>query len=229
MSKFVFARAMTIVVAAGICAGAAGQSANFDMDTEGFQGPSFASGGITFFDSNNVSGFYPDGQPFTPETLGTDLIVEDSTVAVGDFAEYLSAPNTLTFGNAYIPGSNLSLGALATVSMTAGVVRTNATFDILYYENGPWGGIEVRLEALRNGAVVASNSFIVPGSDGRDNPAAQHMAIGGVEFDTLRLSSHLNGDYTTLRAVIDNVVMVPAPGTAGLLAMAGLVAARRKR
>lgn len=229
MSKHVIARATVLVLAAGFSVGASAQSANFDLETEGFHGPSFTSGGITFFDSNNVSGFYPDGQPFTPETLGTDLIVEDSTVAMGDFAEYLSAPNTLTFGNAYIPGSNLSLGALATVSITAGVVRTNATFDILYYENGPWGGIEVRLEALRNGAVVASNSFIVPGSDGRDNPAAQHMAIGGVEFDTLRLSSHLNGDYTTLRAVIDNVVMVPAPGVMGFAAAVGLVQMRRRR
>lgn len=228
MSKNLISRVVVWSVAAGVSAGAPAQSANFDSEAEGFHGPSFTSGGITFFDSNNVSGFYPDGQPFTPDTLGTDLIVENSTVAVGDFAEFLSGPNTLTFGNAYIPGDNLSLGALATVSMTTGTVRTGATFDIVYYENGPWGGIEVVLEALNNGQVVASNSFIVPGSDGRDNPAGRHMAIGGVEFDTIRLSSHLNGEYTTLRAVIDNVVMVPAPGTAALLGF-GFLAGRRRR
>lgn len=209
-------------------AGAFAQSANFDLEAEGFHGPSFASGGITFFNSNNVAGHYPDGQPFTADSLGNELIVEDSTFAVVDFPEFLSGPNALTFGNSYIPGPNLSLGALATVSMSVGHLVTGATFDILYYENGPWGGIEVRLEALNNGQVVASNSFVVPGSDGRDNPAGRHMAIGGVDFDTVRLSSHLNGDYTTLRAIVDNVQLVPAPGSIGVLALVGWAARRRR-
>src|SRR5690348_15122859 len=82
------------------------QSANFDAETEGFKGPVFVSTGLRFFDANNVSGFYPgpEHEPFTPTDLGTDLIIEDATVVETDFPDYISVPNTLTFGIAYIPG-----------------------------------------------------------------------------------------------------------------------------
>ena len=210
--------------------GAHAQFANFDSDTEDFKGEVFTSGGITFFDANNVSGFYPDGEAFDPEDNGTDLIVENATFAANDFPEFLSQKNALTFGRAFIPGDNVSLGALATVSMTTGAVVSGVTFDMVYYENGPWGGIEVILEALSGGDVVASNSFIVAGTDpdARDNPAGVHMAIGGVDFDTVRLSARLNGEYTTIRALVDNVSFVPAPGAVALLGLAGLATRRRR-
>src|SRR5262249_34551835 len=91
------------------CSAALAQLANFDGETEGFHGQVFTSGGLLFNNCNNVNGFYPDGQPFTPEDIGRTLIIEDSTVAVPDFPAFISAPNTLTFGNAFIAGPNLSL------------------------------------------------------------------------------------------------------------------------
>ncbi len=206
------------------------QFANFDAETEGFKGESFLSSGITFFDANNVSGFYPDGQPFNPEDNGTDLIVENALFAANDFPDFLSAKNALTFGRAFIPGDNVSLGALATASMTTGAAVSGVDFDMVYYENGPWGGIEVILEALSGGSVVGSTSFIVAGSDpdGRDNPAGIHMSLSGFEFDTARISARLNGEYTTIRALIDNVSFVPAPGALAMLGLAGIGLRRRR-
>jgi hypothetical protein len=190
------------------------QSANFDAETEGFKGPDFTSTGVRFFNCNNVNGFYPgpEHEPFTPQDLGTDLIVENATVVEADFPDAISVPNTLTFGLAYIPGENVSLGPLAAVSVqpAAGGSIAQAAFDIVYYENGPWGGIVVTVDALQNGQVVGTTSFTVSDLGGRDNPVAQHLTVSAPGFDTVRITSRLNGDYTTLRALIDNVVLTPA-------------------
>lgn len=207
--------------AAGLCGSAMGQFADFDGETEGFKGEVFTSGGITFFDANNVNGYFPDGQPFTPDELGTDLIIEQSDVVAIDFPDHVSLPNTLTFGKAFIPGENVTIGPLATVSMDPGVVGVAASFDIIYYENGPWGGIEVRFEALMGGSVVASDSFIVSDLGGRDNPAARTMSLGGAEFEELRFFATLNDDYTTVRALLDNVSVTPVPAPASAVALLG--------
>ena len=221
---------MAAVVAAG--AGAAtGQFADFDAETEGFLGETYTTGGVTFFDANNVSGFYPDGQPFDPEELGTDLIIEQSTVVWNDFPNFVSLPNTLTFGKSYIPGDNVTIGPLATASMSAAGSFTSGSLDLIYYENGPWGGITVTLEALLNGQVVGSTSFVVAGDDpnGRDNPAAVHLSVDAPAFDTMRIYSTLNGEYTTVRGLLDNVAFVPAPGALALAGIAGLGVLRRRR
>lgn len=225
------ARAIAFTLALTAAAGTHAQSANFDTETEGFKGPSFTSGGITFFDANSVDGFYPDGVPFVAGENGTEIIVENALFAANDFPEFLSAKNALTFGSAFIPGDNVSLGALSNVSMTTGAVVNGVSLDILFYENGPWGGIEVILDALSGGDVVGSTSFIVAGSDpnGRDNPAGMHMDLGGFDFDSVRLYARLNGQYTTIRALVDNVSFVPAPGALTLLGLAGLVSRRRRR
>lgn len=210
---------------------ASGQFANFDSETEGFLGETYTSGGITFFDANNVSGFYPDGQPFDPDDLGTELIVEQSDVVWNDFPDYVSFPNTLTFGKAFVPGGNVTIGPLATASMTTPGAYTMGSLDLIYYENGPWIGITVTLDALLNGQVVGTSSFIVAGDDpnGRDNPAAMHLSVMAPAFDTMRISSTLNGEYTTIRGLVDNVSFVPAPGALSLAGFAGLAAARRRR
>lgn len=220
---------VSVISAAPAC-GAFAQFADFDSEIEGFKGDTFTSGGITFFDANNVAGFYPDGVPFEAGENGTDLIIENALFAANDFPEFLSAKNALTFGSAFIPGDNLSLGALSNVSMTTGASVTGVTFDMLYYENGPWGGIEVLLEAFSGGSMVGSTSFIVAGSDpnGRDNPAGAHVALDGFAFDSVRLSARLNGEYTTIRALVDNVSFVPAPGALAMLGLAS-VGLRRRR
>ena len=81
----------------------------------------------------------------------------------------------------------------------------------MHYENGPWGGIEVRLEAYRADAVVGSASFTIDGSQpGRDNLALRRLTIDGVEFDALRISSRLGGRYTAPRIMLDDLRLTRA-------------------
>jgi hypothetical protein len=223
-------KTLTIAMIAGTAAAPAfAQFAHFDDETEGFLGTSYNTGGINFFEANNVNGFYPDGQPFTPDDLGTDFIIERAVVVWNDFPDFVSFPNMLTFGTAYVPGDNVSLGALATASMSAFGTFTQGSMDIVYYENGPWGGIEVTLDALSRGSVVGSTSFTVADGGGRDNPAAMHLSVDAPLFDTMRIYATLNGDYTTLRAVVDNVNLVPTPGVLSIAGLGLLAAARRRR
>ena len=72
---------------------------------------------------------------------------------------------------------------------------------------------------------------VVAGTDpnGRDNPAAMHLAVNAPAFDSMRIYATLNGDYTTIRGLVDNVSFVPAPGALGLAGVAGLMAFRRRR
>ena len=222
-------KAILMAVLAGAAAPAFAQFADFDLDDEGFYGDSYSYGGIDFFDCNNVNGFYPDGQPFTPEELGTQFIIERAIVVYNDFPDYVSSPNMLNFGKAFVNGDSVTLGPIATFSMSAGAAYSHGSLDLVYYENGPWGGIEVTLEALARGAVVGSTSFTVSDLGGRDNPTATNMMISGVEFDTMRLYATLGGEYTTLRGLVDNVNFVPAPGvlTVAGLGLAGLTRRRR--
>lgn len=217
-------------IVAAFAGGASAQFADFDAETEGFKGQSWSSGGINFFDANNVSGFYPDGVPFGPTDNGNEIIVENALFVANDFPEFLSAKNALTFGSAFVNGDNASLGALATISMSTGAIANDVSFGMVYYENGPWGGIEVILEATLGGNVVGSSSFIVAGSDpnGRDNAAGINMSFSGADFDTVHVYARLNGEYTTIRALIDNVSIVPAPGSLALLGL-GALATRRRR
>ena len=222
-------KTLVLTAVLGAAAPAFAQFANFDSDAEGFYGDAYMNGGISFYDCNNVNGFYPDGQAFTPDDLGTQLIVERAVVVFNDFPDYVSSPNMLNFGKSFVNGDSVTLGPIATVSMSAGAAYSAGGFDLVYYENGPWGGIEVTLEALSRGSVVGSTSFTVADGGGRDNPAAVHMFYSGAEFDTMRLFATLNGEYTTLRGLVDNVHFVPTPGVASVAGLGLFGLSRRRR
>jgi Dockerin type I domain len=91
------------------------------------------------------------------------------------------------------------------------VLGNQAGLDIAFYENGPWGGIEYRLDALRNGQVVASDSFTISDLGGRDNATYETLAVGGATFDSLHLYAFLDGQYTAPRGMIDDLSIIAAP------------------
>lgn len=205
---------------------------DYDDLTEGFLGQSYDYNGVQYHDVNNVSGVFPDGSTFGPTDLGNEVIIENAALFYNDFPGYGSANNSMTFGTSFVPGDNLTIGALASVWMTPDDLGNAASFDIAYYENGPWGGIVWHLDATRNGSVVASDEITISDADsGRDNPTFATMAVSGAEFDALHLYSTWQGDYTGARGMIDNlsITSVPAPGALALLGVAGLARRRRRR
>ncbi len=199
--------------------------------TEGFMGESFHHQGVLYHNINNVAGFYPDGEPFGPGDNGSQIIVENAGLFYLDFPEYGSGTNSLTFGSAFIGGDNLTIGALASVWMTPDVNGNSVSFDLGYYEKGPWTGVLWVLEAWKDGQVVGSTSLEIAGGDDRDNPTWTTLALDGVEFDSLHLYSWFNGNYTAARGMIDDLHIrsVPAPGALALLAVAGLLGRGRRR
>lgn len=199
-----------------------------DLD-EGFLGQSLHYAGVNYRDVNTVSGVFPDGGTFNASDLGNELIIEDATLLYGDFPDYGSPNNSLTFGSAFVNGPNLSLGALASVWMDLDTPGTSASFDIAYYENGPWGGIEFHLDALSGGQVVASDLISISNLGGRDNVTTDTMNVSGL-FDSLHFYATYNGEYSGPRALIDNlsITSVPEPASLTLLALtaAGLLKRR---
>lgn len=220
----------TLALAVSSSAALAGGFTSFDSLVEGFVGPTLTDGGITFFNLNNNSGINPDGSNFGPGEYGTDFVIENATFAVNDFPGFLSGPNALSFGQSFMPGDNLSINILSTFSMTTGQVENAADMDLVYYENGPWGGIQLHLRALLNGSVVGEDVIVISDLGGRDNPTGAHMSVSGFDFDTLVFTAEFaNGTATAFAGIFDNVRIVPAPGGAMLLGLGGLVLSRRRR
>lgn len=207
---------------------------DFEDLTEGFLGDTFTHQGVKFRDVNTVAGFYADGSPFAAGENGTESIIENATLFYDDFASYGSPVNSMTFGNTFVVGDNLSIGVISSVHMDFETIVSSASLDLAYYENGPWGDIEYRLDALLNGQVVASDSFVIPGSDGRDNATWQNMSVTAPAFDSIHLYAKKNGAYTAPRGMIDNLNYQPVPEPATMLALGLGVATlafrkRRKR
>jgi hypothetical protein len=159
---------VAIAAAAGlVSAASAGPSVSTYEDlAEGFYGPTLTYNGVTYSQVNGVGGSFPSGETFNPGDLGTEVIVENAAVLYNDFPTFGSPTNGLTFGTSFVPGENLSLGALATVTMDLDQTASSASVDLAYYENGPWGGIEYHLDALLGGSVVASDFFTIADGGG---------------------------------------------------------------
>lgn len=208
----------------------AGGYTGFENLSEGFAGASFSDGGIAFFGMNNDSGLNPDGSTYGPGEYGTDFIIENATLAINDFPGTLSGTNVLSWGTSFIGGDNLSINILSTFSMTTGQLETAASLDLLYFENGPWGGITIEMLAMRDGMLVNSDSILISDLGGRDNLIGDQLSVSGIAFDTLTINARFDdGTSTVFAGLIDNVSITPAPGTAGLLLMAGAGVMRRRR
>ncbi|CAN5602059.1 hypothetical protein BH09PLA1_BH09PLA1_37900 [soil metagenome] len=218
-----FSVLLVVSLAASSFAGAAVFD-DYEALSEGFLGSTFTHNGVTYRDVNNVSGFYADGAPFGPNDNGDQVIIENATLFYPGFPTYGSPLNSMTFGNTFINGNNLSIGALASVWMDVAGHGSAASFDIAFYENGPWGDIVYHLDAVLNNSVVASDTFTLLGAPGRDNAAIHRMSLAGAEFDSLHLYATKNGEYTVPRGMIDNLSIAPVPEPASL-AMVGIVGA----
>ena len=98
------------------------------------------------------------------------------------------------------------------------VPGNSAGFDLAFYENGPWGNIEWRLEAWHNNQVVATDNEVISNLGGRDNATFKHLSVAAPQFESLHLYGWLNGNYTVPRGMIDNlsITSVPEPASAGL-------------
>lgn len=206
----------------------------YDALSEGFYGNTFWHNGVTYTQVNNVHGVFPDGGTFEPgggvEGLGDTIMVENAAVFFTDFPGWGSPNNVLTFGSSYIPGPNLSLGALSTVTMLLDSISNFASLEMGFYENGPWGGISFHLDAFMGDLLVASDSFVISDLGGRDNAAIGMLSVGGAEFDSLRLYAMFGDEFSGPRLIMDNLTInaVPAPGALALLGLGGLAARRRR-
>ncbi len=180
-----------------------------DLD-EGFLGESYAYDGVNYHEVNGIGGVFPDGSTFVPEDVGSELIVENVGLLHGDFPDFGSAPNALTFGTTYIPGENFSIGALVRLTMDLDQPASAVSVDLAYYENGPWGGIQLHLDAYRNGGLVGGDQLTIANGGGRDNVTTAVFSIGGVEFDQLKLYATYDGQPSAPRVLVDDLTLTPA-------------------
>lgn len=190
--------------------GAQPSISNYDDLIEGSLGISTLYNGISYHDVNGIGGVFPDGSTFTAGDVGNQLIIEDATDFYGVHPDYGSPPNSLTFGDSYVPGPNLSLGAMVRVSMDLAQPASSATVDIGYYENGPWGGIEIHLDALNAGTVVASDVLTIADGGGRDNDTVAVLSVSAATFDGLKLYATYNDQPSAPRVIMDDLALTPA-------------------
>ncbi len=223
-----------LIGAMALAAGASASISHYDDLAEGFYGESFTHNGVTYRNVNDVAGVFPDGSTFDADGingLGNTVIVENAGLLYNDFPEWGSATNALTFGSSYVTGSNLSIGALSTVWMDLAEPASSASVETVFYENGPWSGIVFHFEALLNGQVVASDSYALASGGDRDTIGFRTFAVSAPQFDQLHMYATFGLEYSGPRMMLDNLTLtpVPAPGAAGLVAVAGLAALRRRR
>ncbi len=194
-----------------LASAAAGSATTLVIDyedlTEGVQGDPFLHQGVTYRDLNTVAGVFPTGETFEPQP-GDEFVAENAGLFYVDFPDYGSPVNVLTFGNAYIPGDNLTIGPLATVTMDLPGLATEASLDLGYYENGVWGGIVYHLDALLGGTVVATDAFTIASESDRDNPAWATLSVAGAAFDQLHLYATYGDEYSMPRGMIDDLTLV---------------------
>ncbi len=142
----------------------------------------------------------------------------------------LITPLGVGFGGSFVPGDNLTINLMSQVFISPNTAVDFFAVDLFYYENGPWGGIELHFDALLGGSVVATDGFTIANGGGRDNITSTTLSISGVSFDELRLYATLSdGTFTAMTGVIDNVTITPAPAGVALLGLGGLTLVRRRR
>lgn len=183
---------------------------NYDDLAESEVGTPFSYNGITYRDINGIGGVFPDGSTFTPADVGEALYIDDAGYVFKDFPDFGSPPNVLNFGTFLMEGPNVSVGALVRVTMDLDEPASAASLDLAFYENGPWGRIEIHLDALDGDSVVASDSLTISDLGGRDNLTTSSLSVSGATFDTLKLYSTYEGQPSAPRILVDDLNLTPA-------------------
>jgi len=182
----------------------------YDDLPEGFLGESYTYNGITYHDANGIGGVFPDGSTFVPADVGSKFTIENAGYYFDDYPDWGSSPNVLTFGDVYMPGENFSIGPLVRASMDLDAPARAVSLQMVYYEHGPWGGIEIHLDAFSKGQLVGSDMVTLADGGDRDNLTSHMLSIAGVEFDALKLYATYDGQPSAPRVMIDNLDVVPA-------------------
>ncbi|MBC7773345.1 MAG: hypothetical protein H7210_12685 [Pyrinomonadaceae bacterium] len=183
---------------------------NYDDLAEGHYGASMSYNGVTYSEINGVAGSFPGGETFDETYPGSNIVIENATLFYNEFPAWGSPTNVLTFGDAFIVGDNLSLGGFSRATMTFDAPVSSISFDMAYYENGPWGGIVFHLDGIRNGEVVASDTITISNLGGRDNVAIDTMSVSGATFDSARIYATWGDGYSAPRLIIDDLTLTPA-------------------
>lgn len=201
-------RSITAMAIAMIAGTASAQTVTIDFEdlAENFYGATFTHQGIEYSDINQVSGEFPSGETFGPQEFD-ELIIEDATLFYNDYPGWGSADKMLTFGSSFVTGDNLSLGRVSSVTMTLDDNADSVSMDIAFYEDGPWGGIVLHLDALLDGNVVGSDTRTLSDNGGRDSINTDTFDISGVEFDTLHVYATYGSEYSLPRLVIDDMTI----------------------
>lgn len=230
MSNRVIVSTALAVLSAASASLFAGTVRTFENLPEGFYGTSFTDSGVTYRDVNQTDVVFPNGTTASAADLGDNVVSEDASFFYPDFPGYGSPVKSLTFGKTYVNGPNLSIGPLATVWMDLANPASAASFDMAYYENGPWGGIKFHLDAVSSGSVVASDVFVIADGGGRDNATFRTMSVSAATFDQLHFYATFGTDFSAPRAMIDNLTLsdVPEPSLGCAVASIALLARRRQ-
>jgi hypothetical protein len=182
--------AAAIVAAAGH---ARTQTANFDAQTEGGIGITYAENGLTFHDLDQR---FPGSPPPQP------LVIEDASQTLAGLPGF-STPNCLGFGG-YSPGPGAAFGRMGSVSITPDHPGTSASIEVFDFTFG--AGNSMNFGAYLNGQQVAL--VTVPLASGGLHHT--HLEVHA-QFDDLKFFGSGPNDQGVIFCLVDNVTVASGP------------------
>lgn len=162
-------------------------SAHFDAQSEGSLGTSYSEDGIVFSNLDRYLG--------SPNEV---FVAEDASSTLAGMGGF-SPPNTLGFGG-YSPGPGAAFSRCGSFRITPPGSFDTAELT-LFLAGGISVGNLVTLEARLAGALVATDSVVVPGSFGHH---AIRLSVSG-NFDTLHLVGSGSENSGSFFALVDSV------------------------
>ncbi|MBI5364160.1 MAG: hypothetical protein HZA53_13350 [Planctomycetes bacterium] len=170
--------------------------ATFDGLTEGYLGPTFTSGGITF--SSMWNGIVGDD----------DFACENASTTFAGFPGF-SSPNVLAFAG-YVPGGGAGYHRIVSFEATTGQIETIAHVNLLLSAVHP--GNQIRLEAWLGGTLAASTSYTIPGPSGFFQT---QLSLYDVPYDHIVVRGVGAVDGGAFFACVDEVALYYTPPIPG--------------